>query len=178
MSTTRRHPYPVLFFVLLFIVGCSTGKSTIHNQTSAPNQSSSTPPSVSHPSSTTRISTKTPVVAPQYIDSLSWVSTSSGLSLHVIPTRLGRDTSDVDARAAAWAQVVELSGHLIIDSTTRTATVNSASMQAQFFCHWDFARLVDKEKPSWNLEPWRPAVSDRAMIETRCNPGKSETDDT
>lgn len=34
------------------------------------------------------------------------------------------------------------------------------------WCHADFAR----NKPQWNLEPWRPVVSWSKMISKRCNP--------
>lgn len=47
-------------------------------------------------------------------------------------------------------------------------------MRAQFDCHWVFARLVDPNKASWNLEPNRPVVGVAEMIATRCNPGFAE----
>jgi hypothetical protein len=47
-------------------------------------------------------------------------------------------------------------------------------MRDQYACHWRFARIVDPDKTSWNLEPWRPVVSESEMIGSRCNPGGAE----
>jgi hypothetical protein len=44
-------------------------------------------------------------------------------------------------------------------------------MYDQFKCHWQWARLVAPGKPSWNLEPWRPAVGYDATVAASCNPG-------
>lgn len=44
-------------------------------------------------------------------------------------------------------------------------------MYDQFQCHWQWARLVSPNKPSWNLEPWRPAVGYDATVQALCNPG-------
>lgn len=47
-------------------------------------------------------------------------------------------------------------------------------MEAQFSCHWIFARMLSPGKPSWNLEPWRPVVSTQDMLAAGCNPGGAE----
>jgi hypothetical protein len=51
-------------------------------------------------------------------------------------------------------------------------------MRAQFDCHWRFARIVEPDKPSWNLEPWRPVVTESEMVDARCNPGGPESAET
>ncbi len=61
--------------------------------------------------------------------------------------------------AAAWAEVVALD-----------PSADTPGMQAQFDCHWRFARIIEPEKPSWNLEPGRPVVAEEDMIGARCNP--------
>lgn len=131
---------------------------------------SSTPPSPTPPSaapyssSPSGWSASAPVVyRPPYIERVAWTETEVGPSLSVFPTTSGRYTSDDGAMAAAWAEV------LALDSGAATP-----GMQAQFDCHWRFARLVDPEKTSWNLEPGRPVVTEEVMIETRCNPGFAE----
>lgn len=86
-----------------------------------------------------------------------------GPSFQIEPTQAGRYTTAGAAMAAAWAEV------LAIDPGADTP-----SMKAQFDCHWVFARAVEPEKPTWNLEPARPAVSGTEMIRARCNPGFAE----
>lgn len=98
-----------------------------------------------------------------YIDHTEWAETAVGPSLQVYPTRSGRRTIATAARADAWAEVVRM-----------TPAADTPGMAAQFFCHWDFARAVAPDKPSWNLEPQRPVVTDQEMIATRCNPGGPE----
>lgn len=100
---------------------------------------------------------------PPYIDHVTWVQTAVGPSLQVYPTTSGRYTADESAMNAAWAEVVRLD-----------RSADTPSMRAQFDCHWRFARIVEPEKPSWNLEPGRPVVDENTMIATRCNPGFAE----
>lgn len=66
--------------------------------------------------------------------------------------------------ARAWAQVLSLA-----------RDADSPGMHDQFRCHWEFARVVAPDKPSWNLEPWRPAVGYARTVAARCNPGGPET---
>jgi Protein of unknown function (DUF2599) len=51
---------------------------------------------------------------------------------------------------------------------------DTPGMREQFVCHWELAEYGQPGKPSWNLEPWRPVVSDSQMIESGCNPGGAE----
>ncbi|MFW0788607.1 DUF2599 domain-containing protein [Gordonia sp. CPCC 205333] len=104
-----------------------------------------------------------PVYPPPFIDHVRWTTTDVGASLQVYPTPSGRRTSADTAMAAAWREVV-----------ADEPSANTASMKAQFDCHWTFARLVDPDKTSWNLEPSRPVVTDDEMVSARCNPGGAE----
>ncbi|MDL9936139.1 DUF2599 domain-containing protein [Gordonia sp. ABSL1-1] len=104
-----------------------------------------------------------PVYRPPYIDHVAWAQTEVGPSLQVYPTTSGRHTTDPAAMNVAWAEVVALD-----------ASAESPGMRAQFDCHWRFARIVDPEKASWNLEPERPVVDEQEMISARCNPGFAE----
>ncbi|MBT0566014.1 DUF2599 domain-containing protein [Williamsia sp. CHRR-6] len=104
-----------------------------------------------------------PPARPPFIDHVTWVTLASGRSLQVYPTPSGRRAAGADDDDRAWAEVV-----------ADDATADSPGMRAQFDCHWTFARLVAPDKPSWNLEPWRPVVSAEEMIATRCNPGGAE----
>lgn len=99
-----------------------------------------------------------------------WVPTAGGGSLHVVPTQAGR-TDKATTGAAAWIQVQRLAKRA---GGKAAQVVDEPGMKAQFVCHWQFARIKEPKKPSWNLEPWRPVVSEKAMIDARCNPGGAE----
>lgn len=109
-----------------------------------------------------------PIVVPEtapppYIDGVDWVVTEVGPSLQIRPTPVGRTVSGDGAADEAWREVLALD-----------PGADTPGMRAQFDCHWTFARLVEPDKPSWNLEPGRPVVSDEEMIAARCNPGFPE----
>lgn len=104
-----------------------------------------------------------PARSPAYVARVRWVPDSRGRSLRVYPTAAARATQEPSARAAAWQQVVRLA-----------PAADTITMRAQFDCHWDYARIAEPSKPSWNLETWRPVVSAQTMFDTRCNPGGAE----
>lgn len=104
-----------------------------------------------------------PVYAPPFIESAEWTTTEQGPSLQVFPTESGRYVPGETELDTAWAEVVALD-----------PTADSPGMRDQFACHWRYARLVEPEKTSWNLEPWRPVVTETEMVATRCNPGGAE----
>lgn len=100
---------------------------------------------------------------PPYISRVVWVTVPSGRSLQIYPTANGRVATGNGAGAEAWREVLR-----------KAPDAASAGMRAQFDCHWAFARLAEPNKPSWNLEPWRPVVSGQQMYDARCNPGGPE----
>ena len=83
-------------------------------------------------------------------------------------TDAGRRVTAPDAQAKAWQEVVAM--------TSRHGRYGATSpgMRAQFDCHWNWARAVQPDKPSWNLEPGRPVVTEDQMVAARCNPGAAE----
>ena len=90
--------------------------------------------------------------------------TNTGVTrLQVFPTESGRYVQGETGLDPAWAEVVALD-----------PTADSPGMREQFACHWRFARIVAPDKTSWNLEPWRPVVTDAEMVASRCNPGGAE----
>jgi Protein of unknown function (DUF2599) len=105
-----------------------------------------------------------PPPPPPYIDHTEWIRGAGLSSLHVYPTPAGRKAStDAVSSGEAWSEV-------LVDAPD----ADSASMRAQFECHWEFAEFVEPGKTSWNLEPWRPVVDDTTMVQTGCNPGGAE----
>lgn len=105
--------------------------------------------------------------APPYVSRVEWAKWGDLSSLRVYPSAAGRLLAgDIGHRTAgeeAWGEVLRLSPDADIPG-----------MREQFLCHWAFAELVDPGKTSWNLEPWRPEVSEAQMYEANCNPGGSE----
>lgn len=107
-----------------------------------------------------------PVPAPPYVDHVEWAKWGDLSSLRVYPTAAGREASGLATAAQAeqaWVEVLTLSPDADIPG-----------MKPQFVCHWEFAELSEPGKRSWNLEPWRPEVSEGEMLAAGCNPGGSE----
>lgn len=124
------------------------------------------PPSSSETTSATALS-KSPAVDPfagaALIDHVTWTTNSAGRQLRVYPTTAGRQDTFPAARDRAWHEVV-----------ADAPTADTPGMRDQFYCHWDWARLVAPDKPSWDLEPWRPDVGYQATVAALCNPGGPE----
>jgi hypothetical protein len=105
---------------------------------------------------------------PPYIDSVRWVSYDGLPTLRVYPTSAGRDVAGDFGKTGAqtneaWAEVLALA-----------PDADTASMRSQFLCHWRFAEFAEPGKSSWDLEAWRPAVDESAMVLAGCNPGGAE----
>lgn len=107
-----------------------------------------------------------PAQASPYVSHVEWAKWGDLSSLRVYPTTVGRSGSGIGHRTvgeAAWAEVLTLS-----------PDADLPGMRDQFLCHWAFAELLEPGKVSWNLEPWRPEVSEAELYEANCNPGGSE----
>lgn len=104
---------------------------------------------------------------PPYVQRAEWAKWGDLSSLRVYPTPAGRATAaqlgPVAAGQEAWGEVLALSPDADIPG-----------MREQFFCHWTFAEVAEPGKVSWNLEPWRPEVTDTEMVNAGCNPGGTE----
>lgn len=171
MTTARRDPQrrPVAGAVVLCLLlgGCASGPP-VATDGAATRSTTATPvpttPSASAPTGgvpTTTVTASQP--PPPYVARTRWVRDARGRSLQVTPTAAGRATSATDGAQVGWAEVLRLA-----------PDADTPGMRAQFDCHWTYARLAQPDKPSWNLEPWRPVVGDAAMVAARCNPGGAE----
>jgi hypothetical protein len=102
-----------------------------------------------------------------YVDHTQWVKWGDLSSLRVYPTLAARAESarpgTLGQADAAWAEVL-----------ADAPDADLPGMRAQFLCHWQYAEIAEPGKVSWNLEPWRPEVSDAAMFAAGCNPGGTE----
>ena len=135
--------------VLLVTAGCAT-------------RPRSSPPPSSKISMSVAASVSSSASAAQLIDHVHWGTTGQGAQLQVFPTAAGRTAPGADS-TRAWAEIL-----------ADAPTADTPGMREQFLCHWTFARVVDPAKPSWNLEPWRPAVGYAATVAASCNPGGAE----
>jgi hypothetical protein len=97
------------------------------------------------------------------IDRLEWTENADGPRLMVHPTRAGRDTTYPGSDLRAWQEI-----------RTADPAADTPGMWDQFRCHWEWARLIAPDKPTWNLEPWRPPVGYDATVDAACNPGGPE----
>lgn len=149
----------------LATTGCASSNSDIRSD-SAP--AATTTPTITAPATAvTRTPRPTPTVDPYagqpLIDHLEWTENADGPRLKVHPTRAGRDTTYPGSDFRAWQEI-----------RTADPAADTPGMWDQFRCHWDWARLIAPDKPTWNLEPWRPPVGYDATVDAACNPGGPE----
>lgn len=102
-----------------------------------------------------------------YVDHTQWVKWGDLSSLRVYPTPAARAES---ARPGTLAEADQAWAEVLADAPD----ADLPGMRAQFLCHWQYAEIAEPGKSSWNLEPWRPEVSDAAMVAAGCNPGGTE----
>lgn len=104
-----------------------------------------------------------PGSGPPFIASAAWEDSDYGVTLKIAPTPAGREAWGADDSAAAWQEVLRLH-----------PDADTPGMWEQFDCHWTWARLLEPNKPTWNVEPWRPVVASDQMLVEGCNPGGPE----
>jgi len=124
------------------------------------------------PTTTTAAASSTPLAAVPsvdpyadmpLIDHTTWTEGVDGPRLLVFPTPAGRHETFPDTEERAWQEVL-----------AQSPDADTPGMRDQFVCHWVWARMVQPNKESWNLEPWRPAVGYQATVQASCNPGGPE----
>ncbi len=100
---------------------------------------------------------------PPFVAAATWGDSDFGVTLRVAPTPSARRAGGPGDAATAWAEVLLLA-----------PDADTPGMREQFDCHWTWARLLEPDKPTWNLEPWRPVVPVETMLIEGCNPGGPE----
>ncbi|TQM33316.1 DUF2599 domain-containing protein [Nocardia bhagyanarayanae] len=159
--------------VSVAVAGCggeeasiSTPSTTVARALSATTSATPTPPPITSTDPATPIAAQ-PTVDPYegipLVDHVEWTENVDGPRLLVFPSEAGRRTTYPGSDERAWQEVL-----------TQSPAADAPGMRDQFVCHWDWARLVQPNKPSWNLEPWRPAVGYPATVQASCNPGGPE----
>ena len=150
--------------LLALLAGCSSGSAAAPAQATSWVTPSATTTTTTATSTTPAPTTRAAV--PPFIASTTWVRATGGRSLHIVPTASGRVAQGATDADEAWSEVLRLA-----------PDADQPGMRAQFDCHWTFARLVQPDKPSWNIEPWRPVVTAQQLVEARCNPGGPESEE-
>ena len=148
--------------LLALLAGCSSGSAAAPAQATTSVTPGTTTTSTTASTTTPPPTTRTAV--PPFIASTTWVRATGGRSLHIVPTASGRVAQGATDDDEAWSEVLRLA-----------PDADQPGMRAQFDCHWTFARLVQPDKPSWNIEPWRPVVTEQQLVDARCNPGGPES---
>lgn len=83
-------------------------------------------------------------------------------SLRLVPTDLGRNVRDDATTALVYAEIQALFGK---DQQWQSPEGKGASMREQLICHY----LDARNKPDWNLEPFRPASTTANSRKYGCN---------
>lgn len=113
---------------------------------------------------------KFPVVADPFlgadlIDHATWVHYSDGWTLQVYPTGWARFNGGSHLVGSyAWDE-------LYTKYKNRGLNTNLAGMRDQLICHEEFVALRSPNKPSWNLDEWRPNVGYLQTLNASCNLG-------
>jgi hypothetical protein len=153
---------PLTLAAVAVLTGCGSADTTevaTAPSTTAPTTTSKRVPATIAPPTTT----VDPYAGLPLIDHVTWTENVDGPRLLVFPTQAGRKTAAPGTDELAWREV------LVLD-----ADADAPGMRDQFVCHWVWARMVAPDKPSWNLEPWRPDVGYQATVAANCNPGGPE----
>lgn len=112
-----------------------------------------------------------PVVADPYfgydlIQSARWVwHSGAGWTFEVTPTGWAR------WNAGGYLPGVYGWNELYSKYRYRGLNTNLNGMRDQYICHRQIVALRAPNKPTWNLDEWRPDVGYWQTLNTSCNPG-------
>ncbi|WP_067820892.1 DUF2599 domain-containing protein [Nocardia inohanensis] len=166
----RWRPAGALIALALGLTGCGAAEESapvvVGSVTAAAQTPGASSASTAHPIASPSTS-PTPMVdvyaGVALIDHTEWTEAVDGSRLLVYPTQAGRADVYPTAGERAWQEVL-----------SQSPEADTPGMRDQFICHWEWARVVQPNKTSWNLEPWRPAVGYQATVNALCNPGGPE----
>ncbi|QGW76230.1 DUF2599 domain-containing protein [Pseudomonas alkylphenolica] len=100
----------------------------------------------------------------QYIERAAWKYRDNQYSLEITPTTCGRQITDQDT--------AHFFDELVRDYADPVYWKNTHGLRHQLICHF----IIARNKPTWNIEPWRPDVGLDKTIEGSaefgggCNP--------
>jgi hypothetical protein len=111
-----------------------------------------------------------PVVADPYlgidlISSARWVLHDEGWTLEVTPTWWAR------ANAGGYLPGANGWDELYAKYHNLGLCCNLTGMRDQYICHQQIVAVRDPNKPTWNIDEWRPDVGYPETVNASCNPG-------
>ncbi|MBV4552358.1 DUF2599 domain-containing protein [Pseudomonas sp. SWRI102] len=95
----------------------------------------------------------------KYIESAQWMYRDFEWSFSITPTTCARRTPP-EGTAYLWDELTR-------DYSNNRLWTNTHGLRHQLICHVVTAR----DKPQWNLEPWRPDVGYSLTVAAGCNHG-------
>lgn len=116
-----------------------------------------------------------PVVADPWvfidlIKDATWELEQGGWTLHVTPTTWARaQAGGYLPGAAGWNELYSK-----YKDVGRGIRSNLNGMRDQYICHQVFVAIRYPNKPTWNLDEWRPDVGYLNTVNASCNPGPGE----
>lgn len=93
----------------------------------------------------------------KYVESAQWVYRDYQWSFFITPTPCARRTPP-EGTVFLWDELTR-------DYSNSRYWENTHGLRHQLICHLAIAR----DKPQWNLEPWRPDVGYAKTLEASCN---------
>lgn len=123
-------------------------------------------PNVGNPITSFTYSENDQAVCEKYIEGATWEKRNDpginreAWTLKVTPTQCGRQIDETQTNAA-YAELLKKFGE-----AAEWNEENGGGMRRQLVCHLVLAR----NKPTWNLEPFRPNVSHQESLDADCNP--------
>lgn len=92
-----------------------------------------------------------------YVERGQWVYRYHEWTLEIVPTECGRKIGPEETAYTFFEIAKKFSGDKY--------WTNTRGMINQLTCHYAIAR----DKPEWNLDPWRPYVGHAATVTAGCN---------
>lgn len=105
-----------------------------------------------------------PWLGKNLIQEANWVRHTEGWTLQVTPTAWQRFWNGYWPGAAGWDE-------LYARYRWSGLTTNLEGMRDQYICHVQIVSVRAPERPTWNLDEWRPNVGYTQTINSYCNPG-------
>ncbi|MCL2736247.1 MAG: DUF2599 domain-containing protein [Propionibacteriaceae bacterium] len=102
------------------------------------------------------------------ISSATWVHYAEGWTLQVTPTAWARSWAFSSLSAAVGAADWN---ELYAKYRSSGLNTNLTGMRDQLICHQVFVAVRYPNKPTWNLDEWRPNVGFVQTVNAQCNPG-------
>lgn len=110
-----------------------------------------------------------PLMGKKYIKSATWIEKKAGFTLEVTPTAWARKQHSHGAGEDGWDEL-----YAKYKNQGRGIRKNRQGLRDQYICHQEWVTIWEQDKPTWNLDEWRPHVGYPRTVAMACNPGVNE----